>query len=161
MRFVAQMVKHLPTMQETRVQSLGQEDLEKEMATHSSILPGKSHGRRSLVGYKSMGSQRVGHDWATSLSLFTFSEICEIALEEAIKCMIQIKGFCLFERILNFTDFRPPLLTPPRLNRELDSGLAESVSTLIWAAPRLQSEVAELKIVSTASFSDACSFSCC
>ena len=62
MRFVAQMVKHLPTMQETQVQSLGQEDLEKEMATHSSILPGKSHGRRSLVGYKSMGSQRVGHD---------------------------------------------------------------------------------------------------
>ena len=36
---VAQTVKHLPTMQETRVQSLGQEDpLEKEMATHSSIL---------------------------------------------------------------------------------------------------------------------------
>ena len=36
---VAQMVKHLPTMQETRVQSLGWEDpLEKEMATHSSIL---------------------------------------------------------------------------------------------------------------------------
>ena len=36
---VAQVVKHLPAMQETRVQSLGQEDpLEKEMATHSSIL---------------------------------------------------------------------------------------------------------------------------
>lgn len=35
------------------------------------------------------------------------------------------------------------------LIRELDTGLAESVSTLIWAAPRLQSEVAELKIVST------------
>ena len=36
------MVKHLPTMQETQVQSLGQEDpLEKEMATHSSILPCK------------------------------------------------------------------------------------------------------------------------
>lgn len=33
--------------------------------------------------------------------------------------------------------------------RELDSGLAEAVSTLIWAAPRLQSEVAELKIVSS------------
>ena len=39
---VAQMVKHLPTMQETQVQSLGQEDLlEKEMATHSSILAWK------------------------------------------------------------------------------------------------------------------------
>ena len=44
------MVKRLPTMRETRVQSLGQEDpLEKEMATHFST--GKSHGRRSLVGY--------------------------------------------------------------------------------------------------------------
>ena len=68
--------------------------------------------------------------------------------------MIQMR-FCLFERILNFTNSPPPLI------RELDSGLAESVSTLIWAAPRLQSEVAELKIVSTTSFSDACSFSCC
>ena len=36
------------------------------------FLPGKSHGRRSLVGCSSMGSPRVGHDWATSLSLFTF-----------------------------------------------------------------------------------------
>ena len=41
MRFVAQTVKHLPIMQETRVQSLGQEDLEKEMATHSIILAWK------------------------------------------------------------------------------------------------------------------------
>ena len=36
------------------------------------LLPGKSHGRRSLGGLQSMGSHRVGHDWATSLSLFTF-----------------------------------------------------------------------------------------
>ena len=36
------------------------------------LLPGKSHGRRSLVGLQSMGSLRVRHDWATSLSLFTF-----------------------------------------------------------------------------------------
>ena len=41
---VAQMAKHLPTMQETGVQSLGWEDpLEKEMATHSSILPWENH----------------------------------------------------------------------------------------------------------------------
>ena len=38
---VAQMGKHLPTMPETKVQSLGREDLEKEMATHSSILAWK------------------------------------------------------------------------------------------------------------------------
>ena len=38
----------------------------------SVLLPGKSHGRRSLVGCSPLGSRRVGHDWATSLSLFTF-----------------------------------------------------------------------------------------
>ena len=49
---VAQMVKNLPAMQETQVQSLGQEDpLEKGMTTHSSILPGECHGQRSLAGY--------------------------------------------------------------------------------------------------------------
>ena len=53
---VAQMVKRLHTMRETWVQSLGQEDLlEKGMATHSSILPGKFHGRRRLVGYSPWG----------------------------------------------------------------------------------------------------------
>ena len=47
---VAQRLKRLPGMQETRVQSLGQEDpLEKEMATHSSCLE-NPHGQRSLVG---------------------------------------------------------------------------------------------------------------
>ena len=46
------MVKSLPTMQETQVQSLGQEDpLEKEMATHPVLLLGKFHGRRNLVDY--------------------------------------------------------------------------------------------------------------
>ena len=59
---VAQMVKHLPAIQETGAQSLGQEDpLEKEMATHSNILawkiPWMEPGR-----LQSMGSQRVGHD---------------------------------------------------------------------------------------------------
>ena len=50
---VAQMVKHLPAMQETQVQSLGWEDpLEKEMATTPVFLPGKFHGWRSLVGYR-------------------------------------------------------------------------------------------------------------
>ena len=53
---VAQTVKKLPAIQETLVQSLGQEDpLEKVMAPHSSILAGKSHGRRTLVGYSPWG----------------------------------------------------------------------------------------------------------
>ena len=53
---VAQMVKNLPAMQKTQVQSPGQEDpLEKGMATHSSILPGKSHAQRILVGCSPWG----------------------------------------------------------------------------------------------------------
>ena len=52
---VAQMVKHLPTMWETWVRSLGWEDLlEKEMTTHSSI-PAWRQGQRSLVGYSPWG----------------------------------------------------------------------------------------------------------
>ena len=50
------MVKSLPAMQETGVQSLGREDpLEKGLATHSSILPRKFCGQRSLVGYSLWG----------------------------------------------------------------------------------------------------------
>ena len=53
---MAQLVKRLPTMQETWVQSLGREDLlEKEMQTTPGFLPGKSHGWRSLVGYRPWG----------------------------------------------------------------------------------------------------------
>ena len=59
---MVQMVKNLPAVRETRVQSLGQEDpLEKEMATHFSVLAGKSHRRRSLAGYSPWG-HRVRHD---------------------------------------------------------------------------------------------------
>ena len=57
------MVKHLPAMLETRVQSLGWEDpLEKEMAAHSSILAWKIPWTEEPGGLLSMGSQRVGHD---------------------------------------------------------------------------------------------------
>ena len=55
---VAQMVKHLPTMWETWVQSLGQEDLlEKEMVTHSSTLAWKILWMEEPGGLQSMGSQ--------------------------------------------------------------------------------------------------------
>ena len=60
---VAQTGKRLPTMWETQVQSLGQEDpLEKEMATHSSILAWKMRWTEAPGGLPSMGSQRVRHD---------------------------------------------------------------------------------------------------
>jgi len=60
---LAQMVKHLPTMRETWVQSLGCEDLlEKEMATHSSILAWKIPWMEESGRLQFMGSQRVRHD---------------------------------------------------------------------------------------------------
>ena len=56
------MVKHLPAMPETQVQSLGWEHpLEKEMATHSSTLAWKIPWTEEPDGLQSMGSQRVGH----------------------------------------------------------------------------------------------------
>jgi len=59
----AQMVKNLPAMQETQVQSLGWEDsLEKGMATHSSILAWRIPWTEEPGGLQSMGSQRVGHN---------------------------------------------------------------------------------------------------
>ena len=68
---VAQMVKRLPETQETQVWSLGREDLlEKEMATYSSILTWEIPWTEEPGGLQSMGLQRVGHDWGTSLSFF-------------------------------------------------------------------------------------------
>ena len=65
------MVRHPPTMQETWVQPLGREDpLEKEMATHSSILAWKIPWTEKPGGLQSVGSQRVGHDFT-----FTFTYV--------------------------------------------------------------------------------------
>ena len=60
---VAQLAKNLPAMGENWVQSLGWEDhLEKEMATHSSILAWKIPWTEEPGMLQPMGSQRVGHD---------------------------------------------------------------------------------------------------
>ena len=60
---MTQRIKCLPVVRETRVQSLSQEDpLEKEMATHSSILAWKIPWMEEPGGLQSMGLQRVGHD---------------------------------------------------------------------------------------------------
>ena len=54
---------------ETQVLSLGQEDpLEEGMATHSSILPGESHGQRSLAGYSPLGCKELDTTEATYLT---------------------------------------------------------------------------------------------
>ena len=85
---MAQMVKHLPAVQETQVQSLGWEDaLEKEMATHSSTLAWKIPWTEEPGRLQSMGSQRVWHDWATSLSL------CGTKIHSNNSCWVALQPF--------------------------------------------------------------------
>ena len=78
---VAQTVKRLPAVRETRVRSMGWEDsLEKEIATTPGLLPGRFHALRgsSEPGrLQSMGSQRAGHDWVNEL-LMTVKVIFQV-----------------------------------------------------------------------------------
>ena len=59
------MVKSLPANSGDVGSIRGKDPLEKEMATHFSILAGKSHGQRSLEYYSPLGHKRVGYDLAT------------------------------------------------------------------------------------------------
>ena len=73
---LAQMVNHLPAIWETWLRSLDQEDpLEKEMAAHSSTLAWRIPWTEEPGGLPSTGSQRVRHDWATSLSLSLYGHL--------------------------------------------------------------------------------------
>ena len=71
---VPQLIKNMPSMQETSVQSLGQEDiLEKGMAIDSNTLSGEFHGHEESGRLQSMASQRIGHNWATNSFLLPYS----------------------------------------------------------------------------------------
>ena len=73
---MAQKVKCPPAVRVTRARSLGREDpLEKEMATHSSILVWRIPWTEEPGSLQSMGSQTVGHHRATSLSFFLSIEL--------------------------------------------------------------------------------------
>ena len=69
---VTQTVKNLPTMQETHVRSLGQEDLLEEGILTSVFLPGEFHGQRSLVGYNSWNLKESGKTEQLMANIFTF-----------------------------------------------------------------------------------------
>ena len=73
---MAQTVKCLPIMRETQVQSLGREDpLEKEMATHSSVLAWNVPWTEEPGGLQSMGSQRVGTTEQLSMHVHRMFEV--------------------------------------------------------------------------------------
>ena len=81
---MAQTVKRLSTMRDTWVRSLGWEDpLEKEMATHSSTIAWKIPQMEEPGRLQAMGSQRVGHDTATSMSM-SMSDGAGIPNQESI-----------------------------------------------------------------------------
>ena len=103
---VTQKVKRLPAMRETWVRFLGQEDLlEKEMAIHSSTLAWKIPWTEEPDRPQSMGLQRVGHDWATSLlcipAIFSWYlllllgpyHFCLYCVHLCMKCSLGISNF--------------------------------------------------------------------
>ena len=100
------MVKNLPAMWETRVQSLGREDpLEKKMVTHSSILAWKFHGQRSLMGYSSWGHKESGTTERTHyIILISGCFFFFLNLNNRVKTFFFLIGLCLITK-LNLTNF--------------------------------------------------------
>ena len=99
---VAQTVKRLSTMRETQVRSLGWEDpLEMEMAIHSRTIAWKIPWTEELGRLQPMGSQRVGHNWATSLT--------------AQKKHLKFFNVTLFTFYNTYTHIHPPTLHFPYL----------------------------------------------
>ena len=81
LNMVALMVKNLPAVWGPQVLSLGWEDpLEERMATHSSILAWRIPWAEEPGGLESMGSQRVGHDWANNTFPFCEFRVMQFSL---------------------------------------------------------------------------------
>ena len=90
---VAQMVKHLPAMRETRVRFLGREDpLEKEMAIHCSTLAWKIPRTRSLIGYSPWG--RKESDMTELLAFTKAKNFCLMWITIIILIIIITDAYC-------------------------------------------------------------------
>ena len=105
-------VKELAAMQETRVQSLGQEDLlENEMATSSSVLAWKNFCTAESGGLWPTGSQRVRHDWVTNThSMSKWGKWAKIHKENSPPLL---KEIWLYQKCTHFTHLYHPLLANP------------------------------------------------
>ena len=87
------MVKNLPAMREAQVQTQGQEDLlQKEMAKHSSILLGESHGQRSLAGHSPRGHKESDTAERLTLSLSHFTLPAKVRLVKAMVFPVVLYG---------------------------------------------------------------------
>ena len=118
---IAQMVKHLPAMQETWVRSLSWEDpLEKEMVTHSSTLAWKIPWMEESGRLQYMGLERVGHNWATSLHILEW-----VAISSSGGCF-----WCLLHLLHWQVDSSPNV--PPGTTREVPKWLILFVCLFGW-----------------------------
>ena len=120
---VAQSVKNLPAVQETRVWFLGWEDpLEKEMATYSSILAWQVSWTEEPGGLQYVGSQRVRHDWATNTHLLTIFIIMQCI------CLVGFPGG---------SDGKESACSAgdPGQEDPLEKGTATNSSILAWRIP--------------------------
>ena len=94
---MAQTVKILPAMQETWVQSLGQEDpLEKGVAMHFSIFTWRISWTKEPAALQSMGSQRMGQDWATNTFFFN---LCVCVCVRALSYFGHISFFATLQTV--------------------------------------------------------------
>ena len=93
---VTQTVKNLPAMRETQVRSLGQEDLlKKELAKHSYILAWRIPWTGKPGRLQSIGLQRVGHSWVTTLFTFTTVYLWNYTLKNL---WILVNGYTKYQR---------------------------------------------------------------
>ena len=131
---VTQMVKSLPAMRETQVQSLGQEDpLEKEMVTDSSILAWKIPWMEKPGGLQSMGFQRVRHDWVTNT---------QTTWGEALRLTQKLQSHLLSSFLSSSTvPFQTPrcLFVPPSLPELIGLGSGRAFLITLPPPPALPS----------------------
>ena len=137
---VAQRVKNLPAMQETGVQSLGQEDaLKKGIASHSSILACRILWTENPDGLQSMGLQRVRHDWAINThSLFITSATREAWQPRDHQSNVASPGFPnSSSHCALLWSGEPRLSLPTRLmtGKRAGNDLSIFVSLQAWAPP--------------------------
>ena len=103
---VAQTVKNLPAMQETQVRPLIQDNpLEKGMEIYASMLAWRIPRREEPGGQQSMGSQRVGHDWATNTFIFTLvlslqHPLCLVHMVYILVGRVTFQVFCSHIRLM-------------------------------------------------------------
>ena len=110
---VVQTVMRLSTMRETQVQSLGWEDpLEKEMAIHSRTIAWKIPWTEESGRLQSMRSQRVRHEWTTSLCLCPIVCSCLLCQKQAThRCMDLCLGFLSCSIVLYFCFYASTILS--------------------------------------------------